>query len=265
MVVRAPFAIVCVALGGCLATADLSGLSTPPSTLDASGDAADGGGSSTNEGGGPPDATPGDADAGLGPTFFDDFSRPDGPVGNGWVEKTNDVFTLVGGRLVVKDCDYRDSFLRRPVDEAARDVESSVEFIYRVSAPTNDPAVALRIQAETLSTPRAFKAYGIFVDDGQSLTISRQDGDTFATLAKQPFAEPLARNSTYRLKASIRGAPPQLTGVVERLDGATWTEIARGAFTDTSNRRIDEAGLIGLQGDDTVSFDYDNFEYTRLD
>ena len=67
------------------------------------------------------------------------------------------------------------------------------------------------------------------------------------------------------LKASVRGAPPQLTGVVERLDGATWTEIARGQLDDTSNRRIDEAGLIGLQGDDTVSFDYDNFEYTRLD
>lgn len=264
--VRAPFAIVCVALGGCLATTDLSGFSTPPTTPDASGDAADGGGSSTSEDGGPRDATAGDAgdDAGLGPTFFDDFSRLDGPVGNGWIEKMSGVFTLAGGRLVVKDCDYRDSLLLRPISEAARDVDSSVEFVYR-SAPSDDPALALRIQAATLATPRSFCAYGIFVDDGQSLTISRQDGDSFAVLANHSFAQTLARNRTYRLKASVRGAPPQLTGVVELLDGTTWTEIARAQFNDTSNRRIDEAGLIGLQGDDTVSFDFDNFEYTRLD
>ena len=264
--VRAPFAILCVALGGCLATADLSGLSTPPTTLDALGDAADGGGPSTDEDGGPHETTPGDAgdDAGVGPTFFDDFSRPDGPVGNGWIAKTTDVFTLAGGRLIVKDCDYRDSILHRPASEAARDVDSSVEFIYRTT-PTDDPALLLRIQAATLATPRVFNAYGIFVDDGQSLVVARQDGDSYVTLATQSFAQRLVRNTTYRLKASIRGAPPQLTGVVERLDGATWSEIARAQLGDTSNRRIDEAGLIGLEGDDTVSFDFDNFEYTRLD
>ena len=123
----------------------------------------------------------------------------------------------------------------------------------------------MRIQAATLSTSHSFHAYGIFVDDGKALTVSRQDGDAFATLAVHSFARRLAKNTTYRLKASIRGAPPQLTGIVERLDGTIWTEVARAQFNDTSDRRIDNAGLIGLQGDDTVSFDYDNFEYTRRD
>lgn len=198
----------------------------------------------------------------------DDFSRPDAAaLGNGWIEKNPAAFSLSSGsatKLAVST-GYRDNLVYRPAGEDVRDVEASVEFQISSTA-VGYPQIAVRVQSATVATANTLDGYLLYIPNSTtSAVLGRQRGSDFVvSLANLNFTEALNTAGRYRLRLAARGANPvQLSGFVERFDGAIWVVIASASVLDGSWARIDSAGSVGFGGFVEASYSFDRF--ARID
>lgn len=205
-------------------------------------------------------------DGGGGGTtsFTDDFNRANGPPGNGWSEKTPGRLTISGGYLTPKGGDFRDGFIYRANDDIA-DIEVGVELTFSLP-PEGDPQVLARLQRATVTQAGSFDGYLCWVGSaGTAIKVGREDGASLSMLAQTNFPSPLATGSVHRLRCRVTGqSPVQILGIVEQQTGATWTEISRASFADSSPQRITKSGTVGLGNNTGPVFTFDNFSRTAL-
>ena len=208
-------------------------------------------------------------DASNGAVFHDDFERPDGPVGNGWLQKVGGAFSLRQGRLRMMDGSHQDLVLARPAAEDVRDVEVAIEVIY-TSTPTassTDAYVAARIQRSTLTTPGNSDAYVGYIADYTRLKIGRSLGDNVATLRDVPLPKAVDTSHAYRLRLRVTGTSPVALSVLveERaLAAQEWTKIAETQFNDGDPSRIEQAGAVGVVSDTRAPYEFEWFTRTAL-
>jgi hypothetical protein len=200
---------------------------------------------------------------GRGPCFHDDFQRPDGPVGNGWTEKTPDVFSIVSGRLVKgpTTSDYRDNLVYRETPGGFdADVALTVDVTVGDAADGElpFPQLALRVFSPSLG-PDVLDAYLLYVSGSSPdlLRIARQISNLGPeTLASFEMSTPLEPLTSYRLHFSAQGLPVTLYGRIERLRGDGPELLAEGSFVHETGRRL---GDVGISGDDEHHYAYDDF------
>lgn len=198
--------------------------------------------------------------------LLDTFQRSDGNVlGNGWLEKTPDAFTLAGGRVQKQSTptgDYRNNVAYRPAAENARDVEASVEFRATSTTSIGYPMVLSRVQTNTITGVDTLDAYVLYINNSASnAVLARQRGNAYDTaLATLTLSQPLNTTDTYRLRLRAIGADTvAVSAFVERWDGAAWQILGQAATSDSTAQRISQSGSVGFGGYVENSYSYDNF------
>lgn len=220
-------------------------------------------GRGTSRGG---DASTGDPDAAATvdastgvPDFIDVFDRADGPsLGNGWLEK-QDRFSLAGGAVVQGGKgSYIDFFVRRPVSEAALDVELSVDFVYGQNIEV-DPSLYARVQPSSDQTG-VLQGY-VFYAFRDGAGIDREDGRDFAELVGGAIQPNLVPGQTYHYVFRVRGTDPVMLEAAITKDGAV---VKSFSTTDGDARRVSSAGQIGFGAGYSDGGRWDNFRLSRL-
>jgi hypothetical protein len=180
--------------------------------------------------------------------FFDGFNRANsGNLGNGWTEKMPVAFSLSGNAVVGTDTypyGFPDNIVTRPSNEDQLNVEVAREFVRQSQASNfSFPQVHARIQRNTLSLPETIESYIFFVDE----TLAPPGAAVFAVqppvvgvyecvMVAIPFPSPLQVGSRYRLRFRVEGTyPVQLSGIVERFDGAQWQVFVSGSMVHDNN------------------------------
>ena len=242
------------------------------SEFSSGGDEPDAAEASTTTGtdGGTPDVAP-VIDASFdappdAPTFRDEFSRGDSlDLGNGWTEKTADVFSLVGGAVLKagSPTHYRDNLVTRPAEEDRADVEVSALFTL---GPTHAfPQVFARAQRSTLGGEATYDAYLLFMDSPSTARLARQKGDA-EEVSLQNIDLPAALASGARVKLTLRVYGDTLTvleGLVDKVEGSGTTRIGETKISDGAAEKIVAPGTVGF----TASFEsvtVDDFEWKAL-
>ncbi len=256
-----------VSLPGCWALLDLPTLAVSPDAATTI-DAASGLDASASHDGST-DLDAGDAGTvDAGPPFLDDFERPNGVVGNDWLLKTVDTFSLATGRLVPQPLDYKRGLLYRPAIEDVLDVEVSLEALYDQvppPTPTNDVQVYARVQASSVVADDVIDAYMAWIDNGANLRLGRHRGVFLGVLDQALLAAPVDTTHTFRVRLRVTGRLPVVVhGVAERLDGANWTVLADLEVLDSTTQRIESPGSVGTSTDESVTFTCDNFRRQPL-
>lgn len=215
-------------------------------------------------------------DAGAGPsdasvdatttnpvTFQDAFERTNGTtIGNGWLAKTANKFSLVDGAVKqaawVQGDNYGNLIVRRPASEPALDVQIAYDFTFGTN-PDSDPTLYARMQP-TSDTVGVLSGYTMYVYVDQ-VGFTREDGTAFAQLQTNTIATPLTVGTKYRFTFRVRGTNPvTLEGIVANADGTVITSVAT---TDADAKRIVTAGQIGFGSSKAEKGLWDNF--TRID
>ena len=181
---------------------------------------------------------------------------------NGWTEKNPAAFSIGGGRLVKNQVGdgYRDNVAYRPVGESRQDVETSIEF--QLNDPTPGyPQIFARLQAATVDAASTIDGYILYINNGNSAVLGRQNGSSFVTaLATIPLSEAMTVGSTYRLSLSATGTGTvTVSGAIERLSESGFVDIGSVSVDDASPDRIAGAGMSGVGGHVEDSYTYDNF------
>jgi hypothetical protein len=196
-------------------------------------------------------------------TLFDTFDRANNAaVGNGWIEKNGNAFSIASNRaqkLSTPGGDYRNNIVYRPASENVLNAEASVEMRWQGGA-VGYPMVATRVQTATVSQTDTLDAYLLYMNDSTNfVTLARQRGSDYDTmLTGITLLQGLNTLDTYRLRLRAVGTNPvRLTAYVERLDGSTWEVIGQTTYDDSSASRIATPGSVGFGGyvEDTYSFD----------
>ena len=200
--------------------------------------------------------------------FVDNFNRPDSTnIGNGWIEKNPDGFSLSGGVVITHQSalvGHWDNIVYRPASEDLLDVEASVE-IQLFESPPGFPQLHVRVQAATVGSPNILDSYIIFVNSSNTEAIlGRQRGSNLVlTLAVIAMDPPLNTTDKFRLRLRATGTNPvELTAFVERFTSGTWQVIGLGAASDSSADRLASAGSVGFSGAASDHYHYDNFTRT---
>jgi hypothetical protein len=196
--------------------------------------------------------------------FLDDFTRADSSsLGNGWIEKSPNAFSLVGGmaaKLAV-GTGYRDNIAYRPASENVLDGEASVEVQF-TSTNVGYAQVLTRVQTGTVASGDVLDGYILYVNNstGQAI-LGRQRGSAFVvSLATVGFSETLNTSARYRMRIGAYGTTSvQVSGFVERWNGTAWVVIGSATVTDTSAQRLSTAGSAGFGGYVEAAYRYDNF------
>ncbi|MBS2016670.1 MAG: hypothetical protein JST00_27550 [Deltaproteobacteria bacterium] len=195
----------------------------------------------------------GGGDGGTVPGLLDDFARPDSlTVGNKWVEKSPDVFRILGGRLLSEATpnSYRDALCLRPSSEDVLDVEVSVDIV--VNAANVYPTLVVRsrpasAQADTL------RAYLFFVSALATVGMTRENG-TPGTVgasvlgAGESISPPLELGVAYRMTFRVTGTSTvDLRGkIVRKSDGIV---VNTSTGSDAIPTAIVEPGSVGVACD----------------
>jgi hypothetical protein len=266
----------CVPVGGSESSSSTSSSTTIASTtLDggetttttaSSSTAASEGGSESSTG---PVMTTGDPPA----TFFDPFDRADSDeLGNGWIEKTPDVFRLLGEQVVLASNNggnFRDNICYRPFEESLLDVEVTLVFAFLEGLPPSGyPQLHLRVQAETVEDPTSLDSYAVFIDTADPfnllLTVNRIAGPGFGNVMTAPVS--LDESNRYRLRGRVTGIDPvMIEGYLELDTGSDWEIMAQTSLLDDDPTRLMKQGTVGLSGHDDISaLALDDFGYTEL-
>jgi IPT/TIG domain len=204
-----------------------------------------------------------------GSGFFDSFSRPDSAtVGNGWIEKNPQAFSIVGGAVVKQAVGlaYRDNIVYRPAAEDLRDVEAAAEFRLSAASP-GYPQIFTRVQSGSVALSNRLDGYILYVNNSPTQAIlGRQNGDNFVTaLATLNLSPGLNTTDTYRLRLRATGtAPVQLAAFIERQNGANWVTVGQATASDNNAAAITSPGSVGFGGYVEASYSYDNFSTTDL-
>ncbi len=217
------------------------------------------------------DATVADASV----VFIDDFNRANGPLGNGWIEKTPASFAILGGvaqRQADTTVNYTDAICYRPASEDVLDVEASVEvYESQTNSSPHYPQIYVRVQSNSISTPGMADGYGLYINDDPAVAIlGRQGGSAFVvSLATLNLAPAIDQSARFRLRLSATGTTSvQLEAYVETLtDGGAWQVLGHASYADTSPMRIAAPGSVGFSGGSPEAlgeYVYDNFTRTSL-
>ena len=199
-------------------------------------------------------------------TLADDFDRADSAaIGNGWIEKTAEAFSLTGGRVqkeATPGGDYRNNLVYRPGSEAWLDSEASVEL--RVTAlPVGYPLLAVRVQPATVANDAAFDGYLLYLNNSTTqavLSRQRSFGGYDTPLATLNLTEALQIGGTYRMQLSATGAQSvRLSASIERLNGAVWETIGEATVNDASVDRLSSPGVVAFGGDIESAYQFDAF------
>ncbi len=222
--------------------------------------------------------------------FFDGFNRgASANIGNGWVEKTPDAFSISATGTVSAGntfpLDFHDAIVYRQNGEDFLNVETSVEFVRQ---PHGEGFAQLhsRIQRDTVQQFDTLNSYILYVEDylpsPGALAFAIQPavynvGE--CVLRFIPLPSPLENGTRYRLRFQVEGAyPVQLTGTLERYNGSAWEVFVSGSMTHDATTEdagyfcpfpsvpapISTAGSVGFAKWETVSEVYDNFHYRTL-
>ena len=202
--------------------------------------------------------------------FSDDFNRSDSEViGNGWIEKNPNAFSLIGNAVVSNPAalvNERDNIVYRPSSEDLLDVEASVEFRLMGSSP-GYPQVHVRVQSDTVAQMGNLEDYELWVVNNNSQASLGRQPYPYAegSLAIFSINPPLNTVDRFRLRLRAIGTDPvELEAFVERFDGTNWQVIGQAVVTDASDDRISSAGSVGFGGYNGTNCQYDNFAYTNL-
>lgn len=214
----------------------------------------------------------GDADSGPdGRTFVDEFDRADGPVGNGWIEKTPYSVGITGGRLsFLKAGVYETLLVTRPPSEDVRDVEVTGEFLFLGTPETgsSDAQLFARVQQATIGMPGGFHGYIFWVEDYVLLKLGRQAGaDIVDYIAEKPLPSKVDVLHAYRLRLRVTGTSPvELHGSLEQRSrlGSEWTPVTELSATDDASTRIQNAGTVGTAADEIAPYYLESFTRTAL-
>ena len=203
--------------------------------------------------------------------ILDDFNRSDSSeVGNGWIEKFPDTFSLNAGAVEKQavGASYRDNIVFRPANENLLNVESSIEFELN-SIPAGYVQIVSRVQTDTALDSDAFDGYILYVNfDGNEAILGRQAASNFVVpLASIAILPVLNDTDTFRLRLSVSGTNPvNLTGLIERFSGVGWDIVGQATVVDDSANRITTAGSVGFGGSSNEDqYIYDNFARVDLD
>lgn len=194
------------------------------------------------------------------PTFLDNFARPNGDIGNSWIQKTAGAFALVDGTVQQSQGGiYRNLFNSRPASEDVLDVLAQVTVTFPVT--TADPGLFARIQAGS-DVVNHFVAYSVYPDGANDLYVSRDDGDVFVDQGSSVISPPLVVGQSYRLSLQVTGTNPvHLVGSLSLLDG---TVVATITANDASDKRITTAGSVGFGSSASVNGRWDDFKRVTL-
>jgi len=201
------------------------------------------------------------------PTFRDEFTRSDNAdVGNGWVEKSPDVYAIAGGAAVKapSGTNYQNNLVTRPAPEDRADVEVSATFT--LAATFGFPQVFARAQRSTVATAGAYDAYIFFLAEPGVAMLARQRGmASEVQLAKIDLPSQLAGGSRLRLTLRVYGqAPAILEASIDRIEGSGTTRLGEVKLSDGSVDRIDAAGTMGFTGGIEAIAAIDDFEWRAL-
>lgn len=244
-----------------------SGLAEGGTSENKNGDA--GGSISGSDGGsdGQPTANP---DVGLTSEapFIDAFDRPNGPVGNGWLEKVSGRFSIIDQTVSVFDGNWRRHILYRPTEENVLDVEISAEIRWTSVTPAIDCDATLmaRLVPQTLTTNNDAAGYAVYINDTIELTLARLEGGSETKLRDANLPSSINTTDTYRMTLRVRGTSPvMLDAMLDRRESnGTWTNVQTISAEDDRNDRIQTPGSVGMTADVHSSFRYDNFTRTKL-
>lgn len=196
-------------------------------------------------------------------TFQDAFERTNGTtLGNGWLAKTANKFSLVDGAVkqaaYVDGDNYGNLIVRRPASESVRDVQIAYDFTYGGNADA-DPTLYARMQpsSDTTGVLTGYTMY-VYMD---SVGFTREDSTKFTGLQTNTISPPLVVGTKYRFTFRVHGTDPvTLEGVVANADGTVITSVAT---TDADPKRFVTAGQIGFGSSKGEKGLWDNF--TRID
>lgn len=210
--------------------------------LETSGAASDAGGRS--DAASVPDASPAAAPFAM-LAFSDDFTRADGPLGNGWTEKTPGTFAIAAGRARQSVGGAVDRLAFRP--DAFADVEVSAVALLK------NTCCSARLFARVLpvsDTPGQLYAYELVLDAASVVVRLHKrlsTGSVVRELAGQALPVSLLAGVPYSIALRVMGRDPvTVEGSASALDG---TPIAALRGSDGSGDRIVGAGRVGFAGD----------------
>jgi len=201
----------------------------------------------------------------------DDFNRADSPaLGNGWIEKNPNAFSITANRvdkLTTANGDYRDNVVYRPASEDARDVEAIMEMRAEAAA-IGYPTLLTRLQQSNINTPAGFEGYMLFMDASNTLAViarQRADGNYETRLGQFNLSTGLVNGQIYRLRLRTTGTTTvTLTGTIEQLVSGSWNVLGTSTVTDTSAQRIQNIGSVGFTGYVEDAYSFDNFSRINL-
>ncbi len=270
--VRAVLALSSSALlAGCALFTDFGGFSSGAEGADASADVAANETSGELDASEPPDADAPEADTASDASsqiFVDDFNRADGVIGNGWVEKTAGSWAISTGVVVplVADINYRRHLLYRPTTEDVLDVEVSVEVTPNQSQP-GYPQIFARARPLDIANPESYDGYILYVPgNAAEAVITRQRGpETHTPLSTFAVNPAINTANSYRFVLTVKGTTPvELAGRIERKTLNGFDVIGETKVVDGTGERIGVPGSVGVSGNGSLKFRYDNFRRTPL-
>jgi hypothetical protein len=201
--------------------------------------------------------------------FTDDFNRANADaIGNGWIEKSPDVFSISGNRAQKNalSSPYLNNLVYRPAGESLLDVEASTEMRVLAASP-GYAQIMTRVQTSTVAVSGQLDGYMLYLNDSNSQAIlGRQSGSSFVTtLATLTISPALNTTDTFRLRLRSTGTNPvELEAYVERWTGAAWQIAGSAVYSDSSASRFSTAGTVGFGGYIEAAYAFDNFRITNL-
>jgi hypothetical protein len=262
-------ALLPLALVSCVATIDFGSYTGGPDggASSSSGAAGGDGGASSSSSSSSSGAVAIDGgttdDSGLpndGTSFYDNFERNDGPVGNNWITKSPQKWAIQGHSLVPVDgLNFEADAIYRPYNPNWRDIVLSFEFTTSV-VPAEHPQIQARV------TPSdAFPGYSMGVASYQNIDQlfwgRMRPGGNFDSLGGVNLSTPIKVGVDYRVTFTITGTSPvHFEGKVEqKSDTGDWSVIGSGSGDDSSADRVQTAGQVGLAGAGGPTFTMDEF------
>jgi hypothetical protein len=214
----------------------------------------------------PPKADVG-PDASSLTSFFDDFNRADGPIGNGWYVKTPGTFLIKNGTAEKQRLDgslYFDNALLRPAIEDRGNVEASV--VFTLNGLESSAQLYVRVQRSTLATPQTLDAYFLYVEKEGDLTLYRQHGTVFepTEVLDRKAIPSFALGERYKLVLSAVNTTNavSLSGQIFRASNDALLQTV--ASVDSAANRISKEGATGVSGRPVAYPIYDDFRWREL-
>jgi hypothetical protein len=204
----------------------------------------------------------------LSGAFSDGFERPSGAaLGNGWVERDPDAFSLSSGQALKNSSSGvgGDALVYRPAIENATDVEVAAQ-LRLTAAGVGYPQVFSRLQTAGLGTTGPVVRYVLYIDaSAGSAVLARELAGGLTTLTNIGLSPRLTTTEAFRLRLRTTGTSAVAIGAfVERNVSGSWQIIGQATVTDSSSSRISAAGSTGFGGYRENGYSFDNFTRTML-